>query len=137
MGLLEVLGPDARRKSIACAVGIRNRLLGRIEGCDGDDRPKDLLLHHAPLAVEASDHGRLQKVTVLNALREILGTLSADENGAPFLSRELNVAFDLAMVRLADERAHVGRSVLRISDPVILSCSLKAGYTLLVCWFIE
>src|SRR5438093_1306024 len=120
MGLLEVLGPDARREPIARAVGIGNRLLGRIEGRDGDDRPKDLLLHQAPLAVEAGDHGRLQKVTVLNALREILGTLSADENGAPFLSRELDVAFDLAKVRLADERAHVGRRVLWISDPELL-----------------
>src|SRR4030095_7259419 len=92
MGLLEVPSPDARRKAIARAVGIGDRLLGRIEGRDGNDGPEDLLLHDAPLAVEAGDHRRLQKVTVLDALREILGTLSAEENGAPFLSRELDVA---------------------------------------------
>src|SRR5687767_6664669 len=117
MGLLEVPGPDARRKSIARAVGKGDCLLGRIEGRNGDHGPEDLLLHDAPLAVEAGDHGRLEKVTALDALREILGTLSADENRAPFLSRELDVALDFAKVRLADERAHVGRSVLRISDP--------------------
>jgi len=66
-----------------------NRLLGRIEGRDGDDGPEDLLLHDAPLAVEAGDHCRLQEVAVPDALREIPGTLSAGENGAPFLSREL------------------------------------------------
>src|SRR5207248_840613 len=91
MGLLEVPGPDARRKSIARAVGIGNRLLGRIEGRDGDDGSEDLLLHDASLAVEAGDHRRLQKVTAPKARREILGTLSADENRAPFLSRELDV----------------------------------------------
>src|SRR5688572_9266455 len=137
MGLLEVPGPDTRRKSIARAVGIGNRLLGRIEGRDGDDGPEDLLLHHAPLAVEAGDHGRLQEVTVPDALREIPGTLSADENGAPFFSRELDVAFDLAKVRLADERAHVGRSVLRVSDPELLRPLQKAVDELLVDRFLD
>src|SRR5688500_2226061 len=126
MGLLEVPGPDARRKSIARAVGIGNRLLGRIEGRDGDDGPEDLLLHDAPLAVEARDHRRLQEVTVPDALREIPGTLSADEKGAPLLSRERDIAFDLAKVRLADERAHVGRSVLRVPDPELLRPLEKA-----------
>src|ERR1700730_5601783 len=102
MGLLEVPGPDARRESVARAVGIGNRLLGRIEGRDGDDGTEDLLLHDARLAVEAGDHRRLEKVSVLHALREILGMLSADENGAPFLLRELDVAFDFAKVGFAN-----------------------------------
>src|SRR5207248_333266 len=137
MGLLEVPGPDARRKSIARAVGVRNRLLGRIEGRDGDDGPEDLLLHDAPPAVEAGDHRRLQKITVPDALREILGTLSADENRAPFLSRELDVAFDFAKVGLAHERAHVGRSVLRVSDPELLRTLQKAVEELVVDGFLD
>ena len=52
MGLLEVPGPDARRQPVARAVREGDRLLGGIEGRDGDDRPEDLLLHDAPPAVE-------------------------------------------------------------------------------------
>src|SRR5215831_17353638 len=120
MGLLQVPGPDARRESIARAVREGNRLGGRVEGRKGDDGPEDLLLHDAPAAVEAGDDRRLQKVTVPDAFRDIRGTLSAGENLAAFLFCERDVAFDFAKVRLANERTHFGRSVLRVSDLQLL-----------------
>src|SRR5262249_46172764 len=81
---------------------------------------------------EAGDHRRLEKVTLPDALRELPGTLSADENGAPFLFRELDVAFDFAKVGLADERAHFGRSVLWISDVELLRSFQKEVEELIV-----
>jgi hypothetical protein len=70
-------------------------------------------------------------------LWEIPGTLSADENGAPFFFRERNVAFDFAKVGLAHERAHVGRRVLRISDPELLDSLQKAVEELVVDGFLD
>src|SRR5262249_28720337 len=130
--LLEVPRPDARRESVPRAVGVRDRFVGRIEGRDGDDWSEDLLLHDAPAAVEARDHCRLQEVAAADALGQTGRTVSARENGALLLLRERDITLDLAKVRLADERAHVGRIVLRISDPQLLGRPQEAVEELVV-----
>src|SRR5262245_4951979 len=108
MGAREVARPHDGGEPVRRAVRDRDRLLLGVEGSDRDDRSEDLLLVRAALRRKPGDDGRLHEPTPLATRVRWFGGLTAGEELAPLLPRQLQVAEDLLVVRAGHDGALLG-----------------------------
>src|SRR4029078_1849499 len=106
-----VTGPDTSRKAKQRGVRDPNRLLGRVEGQDGQDRPEDLLPGDPHRRLDAREDRGVDESPAIGG-----ASVAAEEEVGALGLAHADELHDLVELLFAGNRADLGCGVKRIAD---------------------